>query len=245
MSYDKFAKQYSDSMGEEGDFYHKTQLDPYIYQIIGNPKGKVIYDLGCGNGYMARELAKKGAHVHASDVSNELLEIAKNKSQGLEIMYSLHDATNFSKYKKEYFDVVVMNMVIHHVQELDVLIRGISRILKKGGVFVFSNDHMFRPTYPYSEWVKEKLFDKEKLFIKVTNYLENYETEVTSGWDDTTKLTVYNRPFNVFVNTMSKYGLYVFRVEEPESKGFAKDYSKELQQSHHIPTFIIVGAIKK
>ena len=45
--YDKFAKQYSDSMSEEGDYFHQTQIDPYIYEIVVNPKGKVIYDIGC------------------------------------------------------------------------------------------------------------------------------------------------------------------------------------------------------
>jgi ubiquinone/menaquinone biosynthesis C-methylase UbiE len=58
-SYDKFAKQYSDSHGEVGDYYHRTQIDPAIYKVVGNPRGKTIYDLGCGNGYLSRNLAKK------------------------------------------------------------------------------------------------------------------------------------------------------------------------------------------
>lgn len=49
--YDKFALSYSNSMKDTGDYYHKTQIDPYVYKILGDPKDKVIYDLGCGNGY--------------------------------------------------------------------------------------------------------------------------------------------------------------------------------------------------
>ena len=71
--YDNVAKQYSDSMSDKGDFYHRTQIDPNVYKIIGDPKGKIIYDLGCGNGYIARNLVKKGAKVFASDVSSELV----------------------------------------------------------------------------------------------------------------------------------------------------------------------------
>jgi len=61
-SYDRFAREYSESMAEEGDFHHRTSIDPPIYSLIGNPTGKYIYDLGCGNGYMARKLAKKGSN---------------------------------------------------------------------------------------------------------------------------------------------------------------------------------------
>jgi 2-polyprenyl-3-methyl-5-hydroxy-6-metoxy-1,4-benzoquinol methylase len=242
--YDKFAKQYSDSMSEEGDYFHQTQIDPYIYSIIGNPKDKLIYDIGCGNGYMARNLAKKGARVYASDISKELIAVAEEKSKGLNIRYSVHDATDFSSYQNQQFDIVVMNMVIHYIKDLNKLFKGISETLKDGGVFVFSTNHFFRPSYPYSEWVAGKVNGEEKLFIKVTGYLEKRATEIESGWDKKTKLTIDNHPLNELVNTMSKHHLLTFRVEEPESVGFAKDFPENLRDSHHIPTFMIVGAKK-
>ena len=81
--YDKVAKLYDKAMPDTGDFYHRTQIDPLMYAVIGDPKGKVIYDAGCGNGYIARNLAKKGAKVFASDISPKLIAIAKKKSKGL------------------------------------------------------------------------------------------------------------------------------------------------------------------
>jgi len=242
--YDKFAKQYSDSMSEQGDYFHQTQIDPHVYSIIGEPKSKTIYDIGCGNGYMARNFANKGAKVFASDLSVKLIEEAKEKSDGLDIQFRAHDATNFSEYEDRQFDVVVMNMVIHYVQDLDKLFQGISRVTKKDGVFVFSTNHFFRPPYPYSEWVSGKIDNQERLFIKVTDYLERRKTEVESGWDNKTKLIIYNHPLNELVNGMAKQGLFVFRIEEPESVGFAKDFSEQLQKSHHIPTFMTIGAKK-
>lgn len=38
--------------------------------------------------------------------------------------------------------------------------------------------------------------------------------------------------------------IYLREIYEPESIGFAKDFSKDLQKSHHIPTYIIIGAVK-
>ena len=135
-------------------------------------------------------------------------------------------------------------MVVHYIKDLNKLFKGISKMLRGDGVFAFSTNHFFRPMYPYSEWVKGVIDNREKLFVKVTNYLTRDERVVTSFWDNKTKLTMYNHPLSEFVNVMSKNGLYVFRVEEPESIGFAKDFSKALQQSHHIPTFLIMGVKK-
>lgn len=243
-AYDNFASQYSQSMGEQGDKNHKTQIDPYIYKIIGNPKGKTIYDIGCGNAYMARHFAKKGAEVYASDASKKLIEKAKEKNKGLPIHYSVHDAEDFNKYVDSQFDAVSMNMVIHYIKNLDRLFEGISKVLKPNGVFAFSTSHFFRPYYPYSLWEIGKIDKQERLFIKTTGYLKEEPREIVSGWDNKTKLTIYNRPLQTFVNTMAKNNLHTFEVHEPESEGFARDFSKKLQKSHHIPTFIIIGAKK-
>lgn len=245
-SYDSFAKQYSDSQGESGDYFHQTQVDPYVYKIIGNVKGKFIYDIGCGNGYMARNFAKNGAKVFASDLSSELVKIAKEKSTGLNIEYFVNNALDFSNLKSRKFDVITMNMVIQYFdnKNLDMLFKNISKHLNKGGIFVFSTDHFFRPGMPYSYWYKGVVDGNERLFIKVTNYLESEYKEVESKWDNSTKLKIYKRPLSILVNTLSKNGLLTKEIYEPDSVGFAKDYSEELQKTHHIPTFIIFGAIK-
>lgn len=240
--YDEVAKLYSDAMPEEGNFYHRTQIDPYVFSIIGNPKGKVMYDVGCGNGYIARNLVRRGAKVFASDISSKLIDIAKKKSKGLDISYSVHDAIDVHAYKKDMFDVVVMNMVLHYIKNVDALCIGISNILKKDGIFVFSTNHPFRPVYPYSDWTVGKIKNKDALFIKVTGYLKQEGRSGVCWCDNKTKLQFYNQPLHMLINIMSKYGLYTFRLEEPVSDGFAHDYPKKLQDSHHIPTFMIIGA---
>lgn len=243
--FDKFAKEYSTSIEGGGEIHHKESIDPHVYSIVGDPKGKNIYDIGCGNGYMARKLSNEGANVLASDSSKELIKIAEEKSNGFNIQYLTHDSADFSSYKDKFFDCVIMNMVIHYVDDLDKLFAGISRVLKKDGKFVFSTSHFFRPGYPYSDWIVGKVNGKKQLYIKVTGYLKPALMKVVSWWDNKTELKMNKRPLNYYVNKMSKRGLYTYRIEEPESAGFATDYSKELQKSHHIPTFIIIGAIKK
>lgn len=162
---------------------------------------------------------------------------------GMDIKYSVCEGTDFKDFKGDQFDCVVMNMVIHYIDDLDKLFFGISKVLKDDGLFVFSTSHFFRPDHPYSDWIKGEIKGEERLFIKVTNYLVSYTVKVKSWWDNTTDLEIINRPLNKYINAMSKYGLYIKEIYEPESQGFAKDYPLKLQKSHHIPTFIIIGAI--
>ena len=242
--YDKFAKKYSEAMGEKGDFFHRTQIDPFIYSMIGNPKGKITYDIGCGNGYIARNLSRKGAHVYASDISSKLIDIAIDKSKGLDIEYLVHDATDFTNYKSSQFDIVILNTVVNYIKNLDKLFKGISKVLKKDGKCVIATNHFLRPVYPYSDWIIGEIDGKKTLFTKVTHYLKTIKKVVVSGWDNKIKIKLYNRPLNIYVNTLSKYGLYLERVEEPESSGFARNFSKKLQKSHLIPTYLIFSAKK-
>ena len=89
-----------------------------------------------------------------------------------------------------------------------------------------------------------KIEGNDKLFIKVTDYLEKRENKVLSIWDNKTILSVYNHSLNELVNGMSQNGLLTFKIFEPEPIRAGRDFSEELQKSHHIPTFLIVGAKK-
>lgn len=53
---------------------------PTTLKLLGNVKGKMILDLGCGSGIYARILTEKGAKVRGIDISSKLLEIAKKEA---------------------------------------------------------------------------------------------------------------------------------------------------------------------
>lgn len=244
-SYDKFAIKYSDSMGEEGDYFHKKYIDPAVYELVGDVQSKNIYDIACGNGYMTRSFLRNGANkVYASDISEKLIQIAKSKSKDMNIVYSHHDATDFSSYQDGQFDVVTMNMAIHYIEDLFKLFAGISRILKSNGRFVFSTNHFFRLTWPYSEWTDGKIYGQRKIYIKVHGYLENKKVKIESYWDKDRDLVIYNRPLNFFIDKLSKHNLFVTQVREPETPEFPRSSYQELENDHHIPTFIILRTDK-
>src|SRR5579875_512278 len=57
------ATDHLDDFGEEGDFTRQHLLNPAIFALLGLVDGRTILDAGCGQGYLCRLLAKRGARI--------------------------------------------------------------------------------------------------------------------------------------------------------------------------------------
>jgi SAM-dependent methyltransferase len=122
--------------------------------------GMTVLELGCGTGYLTRELARSGAGVLAIDVSPELLEIARANGSEPNVQYRIENAYALS-YNDAVFDSVVGSSVLHHL-EIEEALRNIYRVLKPGGTIYFTEPNMMNPQIAIQKnvrWVKRKLGD--------------------------------------------------------------------------------------
>ncbi len=92
--------------------------------------GERILDLGCGDGVLTGELARRGALVTGVDVSEELLAAAR--ARGLHIRPMDGEALEFDGE----FDAVFSNAALHWMTRAGAVIAGVHRALKPGGRFV-------------------------------------------------------------------------------------------------------------
>ncbi len=74
--WERFAEEYAETHTEHGDTHKEVLLNPVLFKLLGDIKGKRILDAGCGEGYLSRKLAKAGAEVTAVDYAKRMLEIA-------------------------------------------------------------------------------------------------------------------------------------------------------------------------
>lgn len=215
-SFDKFAAEYDLRMGNKGDYIHQKTIDKSLFKIAGTIENKIIYDIGCGNGYLARTLVRMGAReVWASDLSSALISIAKNKYKTEGIKYLIRDGSDFKKIPASYFDLIIMNMTIHYFPNLHRLFRNISSILKPGGRLVFTSDHPFHSLY-YFDIGRISDF---KIVIKDSRlYYKEHILEKQNHWNKAKYLKTYKRPFSMFVNSLSKNGMVVDGLIEPPMK---------------------------
>lgn len=119
-----------------------------ILELVGaslRPQDTVV-DIGCGVGRLTRALASRVAHVHAIDVSAEMLERARGLNAGLSNASWHHgDGTSLHPIADDSVDAVVSHVVFQHMPDPEITygyVREMGRVLRPGGwaAFQVSND---------------------------------------------------------------------------------------------------------
>src|SRR6266508_3605764 len=89
--YDQYAVEYAAYVatreredGPEGDPF--GMLSPML-ALLGDVAGHDVLDAGCGEGYLSRILAGRGARVTGVDLSPRLVELAGQKAAPGEVTY--------------------------------------------------------------------------------------------------------------------------------------------------------------
>jgi len=129
-------------------FSHKRfgPWSPYwrVYDLVRSrrpPPQARLLSYGCGGGKSALIYARMGYTVCGFDISDGMVDVARKRAE----KYALADRTTFSAqaaeeldYPDEFFDVVVGEDILHHV-ELNRAIPEMHRVLKPGGVAIFKD----------------------------------------------------------------------------------------------------------
>ncbi len=114
----------------------------FRFHVLGDPNGKRVLDVGCGDGTNAVTLAKLGAHVTGIDISSKSIEIARERAQvnGLSDRIELICVPlEIADLSPGSFDIVWGDAILHHlIAELDDVLGSLTRCLKPGGLAIFS-----------------------------------------------------------------------------------------------------------
>ena len=117
---------------EWADYYFK------IFQRYGlNPK--LGLDLGCGTGNLTVELSNRGVEMTGVDISEDMLMVAREKSEGKDILYLNQDMTEFELYGTVDFIVSSLDCINYITDKRDLLkvMKLANNYLEPGGLFIF------------------------------------------------------------------------------------------------------------
>lgn len=112
---------------------------PEALSLLGNVKGKMVLDIGCGNGIFARILAEHGATVEGYDPSEKQIEEAQKIEQIENLGIRYHVADHPAEGAKEKFDCAVALLVLMYATskwELEKIFANAYDSLIAGGTFV-------------------------------------------------------------------------------------------------------------
>lgn len=196
------------------DFFFHENVDVML-RMLGDIAGLQVCDLACGEGYLARALAARGAHVTGIDLSENLLAHARRQSPEAIITYLRDDAQTLTSVEDASFDVVICNMALMDIPNLDATMVTAHRILKEGGVFVYCILHpCFETPFDASNPPHELDDDGNIVAIRITQYrTEGKWFSDSSGIRGT--LGSIHRMLSTYLNTLIQAGFAITELQEP------------------------------
>ena len=130
---------------------------PFLLEMCEPVSSTAILDLGCGEGYVARELMKRGAaSILGIDLSGKMIEVARAR-QDLQpcpgLAYAVSDLRDLdpsdtSLIDDEQFDLAIAVFLFNYMtlEETGRTLQKIYQALKPGGRLVFAVPH---PSLPF------------------------------------------------------------------------------------------------
>jgi arsenite methyltransferase len=111
-----------------------------------------VLEIGCGTGSLALEMSRFAGHIHALDVSVEMIRIADQKKQAQGVTnVTFRQATldGPTPYEPNSFDSVWAYSILHLVPDRTHTLKALFDVLKPGGSFISSNVCLGDTWVPY------------------------------------------------------------------------------------------------
>lgn len=118
--------------------YHENNYN--ILSLLEEQKNASLIDLGCDDGKWTKKLAKKirTNKIFGVEVVKQRISLARNRG----VSVSNCDLNRKLTLPSKKFQVVHANQVIEHLNDTDMFIGEIFRILKPGGYAVISTENL-------------------------------------------------------------------------------------------------------
>lgn len=146
-SSDSDTRDFFDQVAPRWDELRKNYYDESIknklleLQILS--KQMTVMDLGSGDGFLSRAIAGLVKKVIAVDISGVMLRELERKvqSDGIDNIHTLESDGRDMPIANAEIDVVCASMYLHHIDEPELAIKEMYRVLKPGGKVFLGDLH--------------------------------------------------------------------------------------------------------
>jgi ubiquinone/menaquinone biosynthesis C-methylase UbiE len=234
QNYEQFADRYAQVVVNKphNAFYDR----PAVLSMMPYLRNKQVLDAGCGPGIYTQMLLEEGAEVVAVDVTPAFIQITRELvgERAVVLQADLQQPLTFAKDRS--FDVIVCALTLDYIEHWTPVFKEFQRVLKRGGMLVFSAGH------PMRNWLL-----CQEAGLSSSSYF--HATPYTLLWKGFGKpypeITTYRRPLAAMLNPLVEAGLLLDRILEPLP---TEEYRHADPQGYaylmNQPSLIVVRALK-
>lgn len=224
----EMPREFIESYGDEGDVARRYLLNPLIDGLLGDVAGKTVLDAGCGTGYLARRLARRGATVIGVEPAAPMIAYAREReaAEPLGIRYLQADLSTLREPLLQ-ADAVVANMVLMDIPDCEGALDSCLAQLRPGGSLICTLSH---PCFEAGDREYEAAGA-----VTVSEYFAHYP--IAQRWGER-----IHRPLSYYVNALIEREASIEAMVEPRLDPALAEAVPELLRHVHVPGFVALHA---
>lgn len=209
MSYENFAYYYDSLMDDQ--FY-----EDYYNFINEHASFDSVLELGCGTGEIAIKLAKDNKYVLATDLSKDMLEVARLKAMDndVDLLLGRIDMTDFETNQPVDLVLCLCDSINYLLKKDDVLktFTNVYQALKNNGTFIFDVNSLYKTDQVLVDYFEEANDDDFYFKWAVTNKapgrIEHYVEIIDKENNDHVKEIHHQQTYdlNTYINLLKQAG---------------------------------------
>ena len=158
-----------------------------VAKLVNPQSGQTILDLAAGTGASSVAFVKEGVRVVAADFSTVMLEEGKMRHPEIEFVFA--DATKLP-FKAEEFDTVTISFGLRNVENTELALSEMFRVLKPGGKLVVCEFSTIPNRFLHSlyRFYLKNLLPRISALVSKTPEAYSYLAESIDAWPEQAEL---------------------------------------------------------
>jgi SAM-dependent methyltransferase len=230
--WEQHAEWWQREFSAGADPEYEEQILPLVARHLQGARR--VLDIGCGEGQVARRVATLGAGVVGLDPTLSQVRVARDRGGGPTFVRARAEALPCAD---DAFDAVLLCLALEHVEELEVAIREVARVLEPGGRFVLLLCHPLLQA-PGSGWVEDQTLGEH--YWRIGTYLD--EDVALDTVAPGVELLFIHRPLSRYVHALGEAGLLVDDMEEPPPPAQLVADAWDFPEAATIPRVVLIRA---
>ncbi|MFI7004456.1 class I SAM-dependent methyltransferase [Nocardia sp. NPDC050175] len=238
-AYAQNAQFWIDIVRGQLDEFQKRITDPALLATVGDCRGLQILDAGCGEGYLTRELVRRGAaHVHGVDTGEAFIEAARTHPEARPdtATFQLADVADLPLADRS-VDLVIANRLPNGITNPGKRFHEFARILRPTGRLIALGMH------PCFYVARADRTGDDSAPMAIDSYFGGRTVEQkfdVAGWSSPAASVQQFYPLETYIRMITAAGFVITDLREPHPTPLQRDEDPWWNENFRRPLFMLL-----